>query len=515
MVALGLTACASGGSSERTAADGRKVAIGLAGEPGNLDPTLSNSLSSSALYPAFCQMLYNEMREGTVPVLATKDPEFSKDMKSARVTLREDAKFADGTPVNAEAVRFSLERHKTLPGSQRVNELDAVKDVTVVDDHTVELTFNYPIAPGVLKSNLASRGGTIMSPTAVKKLGDEGFAAAPVCSGPFKFAGRVAQDNVTLVKDPNYFDAANVHLDKVVYRVIPDSAVRIANLRSGDLDIIDRVSPTDVPTIEASDRLKIETFPSLGHVNLIFNIGNSDGAAKPAKLLDDPIAKNADVRRALELAIDRDAINKVVFGGKYETACGFMAPTSEFSTKESQSCPGYDPAAAKELLKSTGVGLPFHIEILMNQMPEYRRVGEMIQQMAKEAGFEVTLNIQESTTSAEATQQGKFQVYLNSFTGSADPDMNVARFYESDTPTNVGKFVADGLDDLLTEARSEADTGKRTKLYDQIHKIITDATASIYLVRPTNIIAYNGKLTGLTYRATGGVVPTGIDIAAK
>src|SRR5213075_1927293 len=135
----------------------------------------------------------------------------------------------DGEKLDAAAVKFNIERHKTMAGSNRRSELAPVTSVDVVDAMTVKLNLSAPFSP--LLAALADRAGMMVSPKAATAEGDK-FGAKPVCSGPFRFVERVAQDRIVLERYPNYWNKGEVHLEKVVYQPIVDSTVRLANLRS-------------------------------------------------------------------------------------------------------------------------------------------------------------------------------------------------------------------------------------------------------------------------------------------
>src|SRR5262249_37017137 len=153
-----------------------------------------------------------------------------------------------GEPMNAEAVKFSLERHLTLTGSFRKPELAAVDRIEAADPTTVKIFLKQPFSP--LIAQLADRAGMIVSPKAASAAGDK-FGLKPVCAGPFRFVERVQQDRIVLERFPDYWNAANVHIDRVIFRPIPDSTVRLANLKAGSLDLIERALATDLNDIKA------------------------------------------------------------------------------------------------------------------------------------------------------------------------------------------------------------------------------------------------------------------------
>src|SRR5947199_9795961 len=196
---------------------------------------------------------------------------------------------------------YSLERHHTMQCSFRKPDLAAIDTIEVADPLTIKLHLKSPFSP--LIAQLTDRAGMMVSPKAVKEAGDK-FVNKPICAGPYKFTERVVQDHITLDRFGDYWDKDRIHIDRVTYRSMPDSTVRLANLRSGALDIIERVLATDIPAVRGDPKLKLVVGPSLMYTGLTINLANTDKAKNP-------LAQNAKVRQALELSIDRDAINKL------------------------------------------------------------------------------------------------------------------------------------------------------------------------------------------------------------
>ena len=199
--------------------------------------------------------------------------ETSQDGKTVTIKLRQGVKFHDGEMMDAEAVKASLERHMTMQGSFRKPELGAVDRIEVADVATVRLLLKNPFSP--LIAQLADRAGMVMSPKAAKEAGDK-FGLKPICAGPFKFVERVQQDRIVLEKFADYWNAANIHVDRVVFRPIVESTVRLANLKAGSLEMIERALATDLPEIKADPKLKLATVPELGYQGVTLNIGKSD-----------------------------------------------------------------------------------------------------------------------------------------------------------------------------------------------------------------------------------------------
>src|SRR5207253_2891055 len=227
--------------------------------------------------------------------------ETSADGKEVTIKLRPGVKFHDGEAFNAEAAKFSLERHLTFPTSFRKPELATVDHVDVIDPLTIKLVLKAPYSP--LIAQLTDRAGMMVSPKAAKEAGDK-FGLRPVCAGPYKFVERVQQDRIVFEKFADYWNKNNIFIDKVVFLPLVDATVRLANLKSGGLDLIERVLATDIKEVRADTRLKLSTAIELGYQGVTLNIGKD----KPKG----PLSQSTKVRQALDLSIDREAINQVV-----------------------------------------------------------------------------------------------------------------------------------------------------------------------------------------------------------
>src|SRR5689334_10160123 len=209
-------------------AHAQTLRIGLAEDPDVLDPTLARTFVGRIVFASLCDKLFdiNEKLE-IVPQLATgyrwEDP------KTLLITLREGVKFHDGEPMDAEAVRYSLNRHLTLQGSFRRGEINTMESVEVVDPKTVRIRLKEPSSPFL--SQLTDRAGMIVSPKAAEAAG-RNFGTKPVCAGPYRLVERVAQDRIVVERFDGYWDAARIHIPRITFLPIPDSTVRLANLQS-------------------------------------------------------------------------------------------------------------------------------------------------------------------------------------------------------------------------------------------------------------------------------------------
>src|SRR5262252_1057873 len=281
--------------------------FGLAEDPDILDPTLARTFVGRIVFAALCDKLFDiDEKLNIVPQLATSY-QWSSDNKALTIKIRQGVTFHDGEKLDAAAVKFNIERHKTMQGSNRRGELAPVASVDVVDPSTVRLNLSAPFSP--LLAQLADRAGMMVSPKAAQADGDK-FGAKPVCSGPYKFVERVAQDRIVLERYPNYWNKGEVHLDKIIYVPITDATVRLANLKSGQLDFIERLQPSDIPSLKTDNRFKIARITEIGYQGITVNVGKSELAQK------NPVGKDPRVREAFELSLDRQGIVDVAMDGE-------------------------------------------------------------------------------------------------------------------------------------------------------------------------------------------------------
>jgi peptide/nickel transport system substrate-binding protein len=466
--------------------------VGMVGDPTTLDPAQSSSITDRVAFAAFCDKLIDlDEKLAYTPQLATAWM-WGADGLSLTLKLREGVVFHDGTPFDAEAVRFNLERYKTASYSFRKTELKPLRAVTVVDGHTVRLDLSEPYVP--LLAQLADRSGMMVSPKAVRELGDK-FGTHPTCAGPYRFVEWVAQDRIVFDRFEQYWQKGAVGIDRVVYLPIPDDTVRLANLRAGGLQIIERVAPTDVPTLRSDARVRLAAAPSVGY--RVLSINTNKGPAS-----DTPLGTSAKLREAFELSLDREAINQVAFDGAFIPSNQPEPPGSPFYDN-ALPVPPRDLARAKAILVASGKD-KVPVTLLISTDPLDGRVAQIIQAMAGEAGFDVKIEITEGATLLGRLKTGDYQMALLIWSGRPDPDANIAMWVACDGFINWGAFCDPKLDDILERARSVADVDERAKLYAQ--------AAAVYLAARPYIFLYHLKwYWGLAARLDGFVPhPDGI-----
>jgi peptide/nickel transport system substrate-binding protein len=469
----------AGGASAQT------LKFGLAEDPDALDPTLARTFVSRLVFSALCDKLVDiDPSLKVVPQLAT-EWSWSADNKALTMKLRPNVTFHDGEKFDAEAVKYNIERHKTLQGSQRRGELSAVTTVDVVDPLTVRLNTQAPFAP--LLATLTDRAGMMISPKAGKALGDK-FATAPVCAGPFKFVERVAQDRIVVEKYDGHWNKANVHFSRIEFRPFIDATVRLANLRSGQLDFLERLSATDAAGVQKDSKLKFASITEIGYYGITINIGKSDKSKTSA------LGSNAKIREAFELSLDRNGINKVVFDGLATPGNQWVAPNSAYYAK-SVPVPKRDVAKAKALLKEAGNINPV-VNLVTPTTTDASKIAQVVQAMAKEAGFDVRIQATEFATSLNMADKGDFEAYILAWSGRPDPDGNLYSFHGCKQPLNYSGLCNPALDEILNDSRLTTDMTQRQASWNKAAQIVLAERPIIYLLHRKWLYAHNAKLTG-------------------
>jgi peptide/nickel transport system substrate-binding protein len=496
LIAGALLAATSGFASAETT-----LRIGLNEDPDILDPTLARTFVGRIVFASICDKLFDITTDlKVVPQLAT-DYKWVDDAKGLVLTLRQGVTFHDGEPMTAEAVKYSLQRHLTMPGSMRKGEVSAVASIDVVDDHTVKLNLSAPNAP--LIAQLTDRAGMVVSPKAAEALKDK-FGTAPVCAGPYKFVERVAQDRIVVQKFDKYWNKDKINIDKIVYQPIPDTTVRLANLRSGSLELVERLQPTDLTIVRADKNLKDSSIVSLGYQGITINLDNGPKSKNP-------LGQDARVRQAFSLSIDRDAINQVVFSGEFLPGNQWVSSASPYYAKNLP-VQKRDVAKAKELLKAAGVTTPVAVTLMFPNDPVQTQVSQVIQSMAGEAGFDVKLQATEFATSLKLSEDGDMQAFDIGWSGRTDPDGNIFSFVTCKGPFNDGHYCNATVDKELTAARTIGDLAERQKHYAAAAEQLLADLPIIYLYHNKWIYAYTTKLTGFTPYPDGLIRPQGLKL---
>lgn len=442
-------------SPHAAAAQDGDLVIGVSSDPVTLDPHFMGSY-----FEIFAQYLMHEPLLHLTPALEVEpgmaDYEMVDDL-TYNFTLKDGLTFHDGTPFDAEAAKWNIERMLDPEvGSPRKNDLGPLESVEVTGPLTFTIKLSEPYAPFL--HVLTNRGGMFVSPTAVKEMGED-FGAKAVGLGPFKVKEWTKNSDLVLEAFDGYWREGEPKLETVTVRPIADETVRLANLQSGTIQLIDAVPPQSFAQLKSASGIKTYETGGLG-----FNAFSLNTTAAP---FDDP-----KVRQALQYAVDPEVIQRLVFMNTGEVAHGPIPPSLAWAHDPDFKPYSYDPEKAKALLAEAGHDGPVPFEITVINSPLLIRMAEIIQAQASEAGFTPTIKQIDGTSLITVLRAKDFDMSWSPWSGRSDPDGNMYNWFTIGGPNNFAGYESAEVDGLMKEARSTTDQDKRGELYKKAQELI-------------------------------------------
>jgi ABC-type transport system substrate-binding protein len=398
--------------------------------------------------------------------------EISDDNLEFTFHLREGVEFHDGTPFNADAVKFSFDRQ--FVESHPYNDLgpwqywgymdmsSIVDRIEVVDDYTVKFYLQRVEAPFL--ANLAMDFAAIVSPAAVEQYGAE-FKNNPVGTGPFAFVSWTKDDNIVLDANKDYW-GEGPYLDRLILRVIPDATARYLALKNGEVDVIDFPSAEDLEEMEADANIELIQQPGL---NVGYLAMNTEKAP-----FDD-----VRVRRAFNYAVDRQAIIDAVYGSAGQVAKNPLPPTM-WGYNDDIEPYEYDPEKARELLAEAGLADGFETDLWAMPVarpynPNARRIGEIIQSDLADIGVTAEIVSFDWGTYLDKVDAGEHMTAMLGWTGdNGDPDnflFVLLSAAAADAGGNIAFWRNEEFNELIIEAKQTFDQDRRAELYEQAQVI--------------------------------------------
>ncbi|WP_018132032.1 ABC transporter substrate-binding protein [Effusibacillus pohliae] len=504
---LVLTGCGSKPAAEPNNAKkaGGTLIYGRGGDSVKLDPHNVTDGESFRVTENIYDTLVDFEKDSTkvIPGLAT-EWQTSADGKTWTFKLRQGVKFHDGTDFNAKAVVYNFERmwdknhpqhkgdfeyfHDMFGGFK--GEGSVIEGIKAVDDYTVEFKLSRPLAPFL--ANLAMSTFAIISPAALEKYGEK-IAQNPVGTGPFKFKEWKPNDSITLEKNDQYWQKGLPKLDKIVFKVIPDNTARLTALKSGEIDVMDGLNPSDVKQVEADSKLQVLLRPSMNVGYLAMN-----NTKKP---FDNP-----KVRQAISMAINKKGLIDSFYAGLAQPAVNPMPPSVWGYNKDIKDYE-YNPEKAKQLLAEAGYPNGFETDfwampVARPYMPQPQKIAEAIQADLAKIGIKTKIVSFEWATYLKKTKNGEHPMALLGWTGdNGDPDNFLYVLLDKDTANppaaqNISLYKSDKVHELLTKAQVTSDQAQRTKLYEEAQKIIHEDAPMVPLVHSRPALAAAKSVKG-------------------
>jgi peptide/nickel transport system substrate-binding protein len=380
----------------------------------------------------------------------------SDDFKTWTYKLRPGVTFQDGTPFNAEAVVFNVQRQLDPNNHCRcaayigfIDHVEATDPLTVV----YHLKFPQPNLPAL--SAPATANNSIQSPKAIQTMG-AAYNRHPVGTGPFRLKSWQSGDRIVLERNPDYWDKGRPYLDEVVVRPMPDNTARFASLEAGETDII--------WTDRAEDILKAKQNPALA-------VHEYAGSGAQVYAFNTKVAPFDDVRvrQALRMALDLKTYAQAEWDGLWQPAKDPYGPGSFVQCKDPGTLP-YDPDKAKALLQQ--YGKPVDFKMVVTATPRGREIGQIFQEMWHKVGANATIDQIDQTALVTKAFRRDFQLTPWRIIDLADPDIQMYANFHTGSPVNLANYSNPEVDKLLDDARSSGDQEKRVEDYCKIARIL-------------------------------------------
>lgn len=471
---------------------GGTLVIARLSDANNLDPHFLTQINSAAI-------IHHKVYEGLVRM--DKESKYVGSLASEwkqvddvtwEFKLRTGITFHDGTPFNAEAVQKTIARvQDPAVGSNRANLFEAIKEVKVVDDNTVQFILNYPYAP--LLSVLASAEGGILSPKAIEQYGKD-LTKHPIGTGPYKFESWTPGQEVVLVKNDNYW-GDKPKLDKVVFKTVPEDTTRLAMVETGEAQVAEQLPVTEVDRVKNSANMTLGRYASFSSEHI--------GINNKKKPFDD-----VRVRQAIALAIDKPTIIQGVYNDVGTVAHSSISPTMVGYSANVKDL-GYDIEKAKKLLADAGYANGFKATVYLNDNKARVNVAEVLQQQLKQINVDLEVKVLEFGAYIDAASKGETDLFISGWgnaTGDADYNQyNLFHTKSHGAPGNHSFYSNPEVDKLIEEGRKEKDEEKRKQIYEKAQQLEMDEVAVVPYRFAENLAAIEKGVEGVWISPAGHI----------
>ena len=461
-----------------------RVAVGV--DPETFDPHFNDLPTGNTVDLLVLEGLYRLDAENNVVADLAAEGNFSDDGLNFTVRIKEGRRFSNGDPLNAQAVAASFNRMlDPAVGAIYRGLYSSIAEVTAVDDNTVNFRLSAP--NGHIKLLLASTSATIVNASALKSMGAE-YSRKPVGSGPYIVESFVGGERYRLVPNPTYQGDYPAKLEAIEFIVVSEDGSRMAMLETGDVDIVERVPPESIETIEALDNAQVITPPSMFSINMEL-------------VLAGPLA-DARIREALNLAIDRDGMVKGILGGLGTPSVGMVGPGTQNDLRVTFDPIPYNPDRARELITEAGFK-PGDIALTMT-CPTGRyikdvQVCQAIQSQFQSIGINATANIVDRGTwiqvAATPPSERKDNMALIG-RGTAGIDFTLYRLFHTGVSANTTGFSDPRVDELLAQGRAATSLHAQQKIYSEIQNTIWKQQPFVFLWYQTQALGVANKVKG-------------------
>ncbi len=499
LLLVGLTifaACGNGTpTNSSSSAKGGNIVVGLISDPQTLDPLTSATLYDTDVMGNMYDTLFRYDAQSVLhpDLVSSYTYTTPTDLK---LTLHTGITFQDGTPFNADAVIFNIERFLNDKASPRYSDVSVISALQKISDSQVEITLKKAYAP--LLDKFTGQIGMMLSPTAVKKLGTS-LPNAPVNvgSGPFQFVEWAKGDHLLLKANPHYWqkDAQGKqlpYLQSVRFRPITDPSVMYSNLQTNDIQIASNLNPNDVAQVQADKTLTYKQTAGPGFESLQINTSVS------------PFT-NVHVRRALAWGINRQEIVSLALKNTASISQGPLSPASWAYDKSFVGF-GYDPTKAKAELAQAGMpdGFSFTLKITSGNATQLQ-IAQLIQSELQASNIKMSINQETFNALVTDFETFHYQVLMIGWTGGVDPDSTMYSMFTGSGGFNFTKYANPQLDSFLNQGRSTTEQSQRIPFYQQAQKVLVEDASRVFLYHPDVYQATTSKVQNYPLLASAAI----------
>jgi peptide/nickel transport system substrate-binding protein len=495
------------------------IIVALAAAPQTLDPAdHRDRTSETVVRNMFDGLVTRDNVSGVHNELAT-DLTWTDDTTLA-ITLRQGVKFHDGTEMTADDVVFTFDRiikenaieYPEAHTSPRKGLIAPLASIEKTGDYAVVMHFTAPF-PTAMQMLVHQQ---ILSKAYLESVGTEGFIAAPIGTGPFKFvSAQPGFTEIVMEKFADYYGGSpdlppvgSACVDTAVFRVIPEASTRVAALLAGEVDIIQNVPAELVSTLEQVPGIQIKTAPGTSPIWMEMNVNQAP--------FDD-----VRVRQAFNYAIDKDLLVEAIYGGKAMVLPGALSPNNNFADQtlkpytydtakalELLAAAGWTDSNADNMLDKNGANLSFTIDT----EEKYRSISEAVANQLRAIGIDASVRIWEYSVVKPLLLNGERMAFLGSWGDSAfDPVGHMeAKWHSFVTGTTYGRGNFSGynnarVDELIVQGETTVVTATRHTIYDEAQQIIYDEAPAIFLVLPDVVEAASARVQNWSPAADGRI----------
>lgn len=463
---------------------GGTLSIGVEADPASLDPLrLGSYVERQYAMAVFDTLLDIDVSGKLVPGLATSY-EISTDGRTYTLKLRQGVTFHDGTPFDADAVVYNLDRVRDPANNCRcLANVSSIESVKAIDAHTVGIRLKTPSV--AFAALLADTAAMMASPKALKA-DPVGFGNAPVGTGAFKLVEWLKGSRFVGERNPNYWRSGQPYADRLIYRGLQSNETRESTFQSGALDILTQASPKFIAAAKKDTRFKVLEPNGFGSIFIALQTKH-------------PALQDIRVRQAIAHATQRELLVKAVYQGMYKVATtpfgeglSGLLPVKDY--------PGYDLDKAKALLAEYGRSV--ELRLMIDNTPIALQAAQALQQMWQRAGIKVSLTPVDQSRLVQNMLTHEFDTALFRWSGRPDPDLNAYTFFHSSNAekkisSNYIQYANPEIDRLLDAGRMEIDSAKRIQIYNQISQILAMDLPYVFLAYITAPIVTTRAVRGV------------------